>query len=275
MRRRGLWGVPPVTAGAVMVIIPARMASTRFPGKPLVPVAGLPLIEHVRRRARLAQSVAGVVVATCDDEIRAAVEDAGGHVVMTSADHVRGTDRVEEAARSVGAEIIVNVQGDEPLLVPDVIDTVVAPLQAHPDLVCTNLLSPLRGVGDVADPDIVKAGVDRHGSILWFARWVRPFQQPASGYPVYRQTGIAAFRKAFLHRYAALAPTPFEEVESVDLWRVLEHGYRIQAVVGAAPTLGVDRSADVSRVEAVLREDEAQRSLFEQITAGGGRPVRR
>lgn len=263
-----------MTGGATVVIIPARMGSTRFPGKPLIPVAGLPLVEHVRRRAMLARSVGAVFVATCDEEIRTAVEQAGGRVVMTSAEHARGTERVEEAARSVEADVIVNVQGDEPLLVPDVIDAVAAPLRARSDVVCTNLLSALGGVDELADLDIVKAGVGRDGNVLWFARWVRPFSAAGPGYPVYRQTGIAAFRKTFLHRYAALPPTPFEEVESVDLWRVLEHGYRIQAVVGPSPTLGVDRSADIGRVEAVLREDEAQRRLLEQILAVGSRSVR-
>lgn len=255
-----------MTSAGIAVIIPARMRSSRFPGKPLVPIAGLPMVEHVRRRALLEPSVEVVYVATCDPEIRDAVEAFGGRVLMTSPAHVRGTDRVEEAARAIDTEIIVNVQGDEPLLLPEVIAAAAAPLRSS-EIVCTNLLSPLRGPHDLADPDIVKATVDRQGFILSFARCMRPYTQLGEDYPVYRQTGIYAFRKTFLHRYAALPPTPLERVESVDMWRVLEHGYHILGVVATAPTLGVDQPADVERIEALLRSDAAQRLLFEAIAS--------
>jgi 3-deoxy-manno-octulosonate cytidylyltransferase (CMP-KDO synthetase) len=253
----------------ITVVIPARMASSRYPGKPLESILGLPLVEHVRRRALLAHNVDFVAVATCDESIKEAIEAYGGYAVMTRDTHQRCTDRVEEAMQSLSGEICVMVQGDEPLLVPEAIEQVVQPLLDDPSLEAVNLLSPLESPDDYTNPNIVKAACDRNGNVIYLTRAPIPcFKQPVS-VPVYRQTGIMAFRASFLPRYSALPETALEKAESVDMLRLLEHGIRLRGVVAGYITLGIDRPDDVELVEAVLREDPDQRALFERIMQQG------
>ncbi len=254
----------------ITAVIPARMASSRYPGKPLVSILGLPMVEHVRRRALLAVGVDHVVVATCDTSIRAAVEAAGGRVLMTRETHQRCTDRVEEAMHSLPGDIVAMVQGDEPLLIPEAVQQVTAPLVADPSLECVNLLSPLESDADRANPNIVKAICDQRGNLLYLTRAAVPCFRERGEVPVYRQTGIMAFRAAFLHRYSLMPETPLERAESVDMLRVLEHGVRIRGVVTNYVTVGVDWPSDVPLVERVLREDPAQRFLFERTIAMRG-----
>lgn len=249
---------------SITVVIPARMASSRFPGKPLVQILGLPMVEHVRRRALLATAVNDVVVATCDTSIFDAVVAAGGRAVMTADTHERCTDRVEEAMRSLPGDIVVMVQGDEPLLVPDAVDRVSAPLRDRPDVVCTNLLSPLESDADLTNPNIVKAVCAQDGHILFFSRSPIPSYRERVTCPVYRQTGIMAFRADLLRRYSALPETPFERAESVDMLRLLEHGLPIHGVVVDYPTVGVDRPEDVPAVEQWLQNNPLQRALYQQ-----------
>ena len=253
----------------ITVVIPARMASARYPGKPLELILGLPLVEHVRRRALLADNVACVAVATCDESIKDAVEAYGGCAVMTRGTHERCTDRVEEAMQRLPGEICVMVQGDEPLLLPEAIASVVQPLIDDPGLEVVNLLTPLGSPGDYVNPDIVKAACDRSGNVIYLTRSAIPhFTKPLS-VPVYRQSGIMAFRAAFLARFSALAETDLEKAESVDMLRLLEHGIRLGGVVAGYTTLGVDRPADVKLVESVLHRDPVQRALFESIMQRG------
>lgn len=255
----------------ITAIVPARMASTRFPGKPLAKIAGLEMIEHVRRRAQLAESVDEVHVATCDEEIRDTVEAAGGSAIMTADTHERCTERVEEAARQLDADIVALVQGDEPLLLPDDVDRLLAPLRGGEDVQTTNLLSPLDFETDGDDTSIVKAAVDEAGDILYFTRAAIPrFQTDATiEPPVYRQTGLMAFRTEMLHTYVELEPTPLERIESVDMSRLVEHGYPIRGVPVDHGTVGVDYAEQVETVERLLEEDERQRSLDARIRAGG------
>ncbi len=254
----------------IVAIIPARIASTRFPGKPLVDILGIPMVEHVRRRVALCEAVDDVYVATCDEAIATVVRGFGGKVIMTSADHQRGTDRVEEAVRGLTVEIVVNAQGDEPLVMPDAIEAAVRPLVDDERLACTNLVSPLQRTEDLWDPAYVKAFVNGKGFIMAFARWVKPHTRPTVGYPVFRQTGIYALRKTFLHHFAALPPTALEAVESIDMWRVLEHDYRIYAAMYPHATFGVDHPGDVATIEAQLREDPVQRRMHERIMGQPG-----
>jgi len=251
----------------VTVVVPARMASSRFPGKPLVPIFGLPMVEHVRRRAALAEGVDDVVVATCDQEILEAVHRAGGRAVMTADTHERCTDRVEEAMRALAGDIVVMVQGDEPLLVPDAVRQVAAPLLADPAVVCANLLSPLESDEDLVNPNIVKAVCGRAGRVMFFTRAAVPSYRVRVECPVYRQTGIMAFRADLLRTYSSLAETPFERAESVDMLRLLEHGFAIHGVVVSYPTIGVDRPGDVPLVEAWVREHPDQQSWLAQTLA--------
>ena len=246
------------------------MASSRFPGKPLVPLLGIPMVEHVRRRASLPEAgVDEVIVATCDASIRDAIAAAGGTAVMTADTHERCTERIEEAARGIDAGIIVMVQGDEPLLLPQAVRQVAAPLVADPNVVCTNLLSPLESEEDRRNPDIVKAACALNGDVLYFSRAPIPLFRSRVDVPVYRQTGIMAFRADLLRAYASLPETPLERAESVDMFRLIEHGYPIRGVLVDYRTVGVDRPDDVAGVERLLQEDPIQRALVEQTREMG------
>ena len=255
----------------ITVIIPARMASSRYPGKPLASILGLPLVEHVRRRALLAQGIDLVVVATCDNSIKETVEACGGRAVMTKDTHERCTDRVEEAMQRLPGDIVVMVQGDEPLLIPDAISQVVQPLLDDSGLEVVNLLSPLESPDDYTNPNIIKAVCDRLGNVIYLTRAPVPHFRQSVAVPVYRQTGIMAFRAAFLPRFSALQETALEKAESVDMLRLIEHGIRISGVVAGYITLGIDRPEDVALVESVLRRDPVQRALLDRTLQQGGR----
>jgi len=254
----------------ITVVIPARMASSRYPGKPLVPILGLPMVEHVRRRALLVQGVDLVAVATCDESIMEAVEAFGGRAVMTKDTHERCTDRVEEAMQRLPGEIVVMVQGDEPLLVPDAVSQVIQPLLDDPELNVVNLLSPLESAADYSNANIVKAVCDRRGNLIYLTRSPVPYFKQPEFVPVYRQTGIIAFRADFLPRFSSLPETALEKAESVDMLRLIEHGIRLKGVVAEYTSLGVDRPGDVPLVETVLRRDPIQRALYERIREQGG-----
>ena len=252
----------------IIAVIPARMASSRFPNKPLAHILGLPMIEHVRRRALLARGVDEVVVATCDQAIMDVVTQAGGKAVMTADTHERSTERVAEAMGSLTGDVVVVAQGDEPLLLPEDLRLVAAPFLERDDLTCVSLLSPLEGKADYTNPDIVKAACDQRGHILFFSRAPIPYFQRPGSCPIYRETGIRAFRADFLQTYVDLPETPFERVESVDMLRLLEHGHTIFGVPTEYATVGVDHDYDVPRVEHILQTDPIQQALYEQIAKG-------
>jgi 3-deoxy-manno-octulosonate cytidylyltransferase (CMP-KDO synthetase) len=251
----------------IAVIIPARMAASRFSGKPLVKILDLPMIEHVRRRVLLSGAVDEVYVATCDREIQETVEAYGGKAIMTASTHERCTDRVEEAAHQIKADIIVIVQGDEPLFMPEVIQSLINPLSADTSVYCTNLLSVIQNRIDLNDIDIVKAAVNRKGNIMFFSRAPIPFFRVDNNAPCYRQTGVSAFSRAFLSTYTALSPTPLEIAESIDFLRILEHGYTIRSVITEEVMYGVDRKEDVSIIKKILRNDPVQHEYYERILA--------
>jgi 3-deoxy-manno-octulosonate cytidylyltransferase (CMP-KDO synthetase) len=242
----------------VVAVIPARMASTRFPGKPLADIMGLPMIEHVRRRVALSPLIQEVVVATCDQEIFAAVTAHGGQAVMTAPTHERCTDRVAEAAAFLQADIIVNVQGDEPLVQPDMFAPLLAPLQAEPELPCTNLMAEISSDEEFTNPDVVKTVCDLQGNALYFSREPIPSVRKAAEQALqkFKQLGIIAFRREFLHTFTNLAPTPLEAVESVDMLRAVEHGYQVRMVVTPFQVVGVDTPADLERARALMKTDE-------------------
>jgi len=237
-------------------VIPARMASSRFPGKPLAPILGLPMIEHVYRRCALSRTLDAVYVATCDREIADAVKGFGGEAVMTSACHERCTDRVAEAATDIPGEIIVIIQGDEPMVRPEMIDAAVGPLRTDRSILCVNLMSAIRDPEDFRDPNEVKVVVDREGNALYFSREPIPsgkkYGKPVTGY---RQVCIMPFRRDFLFRYTQLPPTPLEIIESVDMLRILEHGYRIRMVETPFETCSVDTPEDLRHVEHLMEGD--------------------
>lgn len=244
---------------SVAVIIPARYASSRFPGKPLALLDGAPMIEHVYRRAAAARATTTTIVATDDERIRRAVEAFGGRVQMTRADHATGTDRLAEVARGLDCDVVVNVQGDEPLLDPRTIDDVVAPLAADPSLQMATVRRPI-DASDWHNPNIVKVVVDQQDHALYFSRAALPYaRETASGVAegAHRHIGLYAYRRTFLLTFASLPQTPLERAERLEQLRGLEHGYRIKAVETAFDSIGVDTPEDLERVRALL---ERQRS---------------
>ena len=250
----------------VVVIIPARMASSRFPGKPLVKIAGLPMIEHVRRRALLANGIKDVIVATCDQEIFEVVQAFGGKVIMTADTHERSSERVAEAMQFVKGDIVINAQGDEPLLLPENLERVYSPFYEDEEVICVSLLSPLEMENDLTNSNVVKAACDIHGRVIYLSRAPIPYHMKEGNTPVYRETGIRAFRAEFLQTYILLPETPFEKVESVDMMRVIEHGYRIHSALADSGTVGVDHPEDVALVEKYIGSDPVQIRLHKKIT---------
>jgi len=253
----------------VAAVIPTRMASSRFPGKPLARILDLPMVEHVRRRVCLAGCVDEVYVATCDEEIMDSVHEFGGRAVMTANTHARCTDRVEEAMLNIKADIVVIVQGDEPLLDPAAIDNLVEPMLKDDSIECANLLSVIEDKNDLSNVDIVKAVLNNSGYVMYYSRAPIPYFRVEAACSMYRQTGLSAFKKDFLHKFSALEPTPKEVVESVDFLRILEQGYAVKGVIYPQRTVGVDRAGDVSIVEDILRNSPEQKDFYKRIMDEG------
>ncbi len=241
------------------IAIPARHGSTRFPGKPLAPIAGRPMLEHVWRRASEA-GAAEIVVATDDRRVAETAARFGASVCLTRDDHASGTDRLAEVVATRGwpeDAIVVNLQGDEPLMPPALLAQVAADLAARPDAAIATLAVPLGAAADRADPNVVKVVTDRHGCALYFSRAPIPYARDESGAAPRRHLGIYAYRAAFLRRFTGLEPAPLEVAEQLEQLRALWHGERIHvAAAEAVPAAGVDAPEDVARVEAVLAEAE-------------------
>ncbi|MBM3772361.1 MAG: 3-deoxy-manno-octulosonate cytidylyltransferase [Acidimicrobiia bacterium] len=242
----------------VVAIIPARFASTRFPGKPLADIDGHPMIEHVYRRTAASTAVSEVIVATDDLRVARVVRNFGGQVRMTRADHASGTDRLAEVATTLDCDVIVNVQGDEPLLDPRAITEAVAPF-SDPSISMTTLYRRIEVPADVTNPNVVKVVVDRGGFALYFSRAPIPhLRDPRGGYPpLYRHVGLYAYRRSALLVLASLDPTPLERAESLEQLRALEHGIRIKTVETAYDSIGVDTPDDLERVRRLLAAPSA------------------
>lgn len=235
-----------------LAVIPARWASVRFPGKALAEVAGKPLIRHVWERARGLASVERVLVATDDARIAAAVRAFGGEVRFTRADHPSGTDRVAEAVRDEEAELIVNLQGDEPTFDTRAVDELVRLMADDPAIPMGTLAHPIRDDAEHRDPNATKVVLDRAGFALYFSRAPVPYRRhPGHAVPL-RHIGIYVFRRDFLARFASLSPTPLERTETLEQLRALEHGARIRVLVTPHPSIGVDTPADLERLRAYL-----------------------
>ena len=240
-------------------IIPARYASTRFPGKPLAEIGGRPMIEWVYRRASQAESLQRVLVATDDERIAAAVRGFGGEAVMTSADHATGTDRIAEVAESLEEEVVVNVQGDEPLIDPQAIDQLVAEFAADSGVQMATLCRPAFSREEIFDENTARVVFDIQRNALYFSRAPIPFRRgvPASSWPVegvFQHIGVYAYRREFLLRFASLPQTLLEQIEQLEQLRALEHGYQIRVVVTQYRPINVDVPEDIAKVEQRMRE---------------------
>jgi 3-deoxy-manno-octulosonate cytidylyltransferase (CMP-KDO synthetase) len=239
----------------ILGVIPARYASSRFPGKALADLGGKPMVQHVVERAREARLLTDVLVATDDRRILEAVSGFGGQACMTSPDHPSGTDRIAEVVRTRPCALVVNIQGDEPLLDPVMIDRAVEPLLADPGLEMGTLARPM-GREEALDPSKVKVVVDRQGCALYFSRscipHVREDATPEGERPYLLHIGLYVYRREALLRFAGLAPTPLESQERLEQLRALEHGMRIRVVTTEHQSFGVDTPADLERVKRMM-----------------------
>lgn len=252
----------------IIGIIPARMAASRFPGKPMAKICGMPMIGHVYFRSKMSRLLDEAVVATCDKEIFDYVISIGGKAIMTSVKHQRASDRAAEAMkkfeRAYGKKvsIAVMIQGDEPMLKPRMLDAVIKPLVADQELLITNLMAPLER-DHMADVNTVKVVVDKNNFALYFSREPIPSPKKWAGPMVaWKQIGIIAFRRDFLLKFLQLTPTSLEKIESVDMLRVLEHGYDLKMVPIKDETWGVDTPEHLQTIEDLLKQDVLSRKYL-------------
>lgn len=240
----------------IIGIIPARYGSTRLEGKPIKDILGKPMIQYVYENVQNAKLIDDVIVATDDQRIVDAVDFFGGKAYLTSIDHTTGTDRIAEVAREIEADIIVNIQGDEPLLDPRLIDEAIQPMIDDPDLPTCTLCRPIDNDEDLHSPHVVKAVFDLSGNALYFSRSLIPFPRKADGFQAYEHIGIYVYRKDFLMRYVSLPPTLLEKTESLEQLRILENGYRLKLVVSSFPYTGlsVDTAEDLEKVRKIITD---------------------
>lgn len=250
----------------VIVGIPARMGSTRFPGKPLVKILGMPMVEHVYKRCQLAKHLDDLFVATCDEEVRQTVLDFGGKAYITPKDIARPALRVAEACKQQSLsddDIVVVVQGDEPLVHPGMIDLAVRALLADPSVQIGTLVSDANEA-EWQDRNEVKVVVDTHENILYMSRSPIPSNYWNQIGPRLKQVAILPFRKKFLLDFQNMTPTPLETAESVEFLRAVEHGIKVRAVKSPYKNISVDTEPDRQEAEAAMRTDE-----FYPLYAGG------
>lgn len=234
-------------------IIPARFASTRLPGKPLREICGVPMICRVYERAKTARAVSEVIVATDDARILAAVEKNSGRAIMTRADHKTGTDRLAEVAEKIAADVIVNVQGDEPLIEGALIDALVAEF-ADENLQMATVATELTDAAEIQNPNNVKVVFDKNRNALYFSRSQIPFPRNSGRAKIFKHIGIYAYRRDFLLQYAKMEPTPLEQAESLEQLRALENGFKIRVIESSCQFIGVDTEEDLARVNEIYRK---------------------
>ena len=238
-------------------VIPARYSSTRLPGKPLKDICGKPMICRVYERASLAKSVTEVIVATDDERILDAVEKNFGRAIMTRADHKTGTDRLAEVAEKFSdAEVIVNVQGDEPLIEPSLIDELVAQFVADKNLQMATVATELLDADEIKNPNNVKVVLDKNNDALYFSRSPIPYVRNAGKSKIFKHIGIYAYRRNFLLAYAKMEPTPLEQSESLEQLRALENGFKIRVIKSSCKFVGVDTEEDLKLVNEIYRREE-------------------
>lgn len=257
----------------IVGIIPARMDSSRFPGKPMAQIHGMPMVGHVYHRTKMCSLVSETYVATCDQEIYDYIESIGGKSVMTADTHERCTDRTAEAMftieKQIGekVDIVVMVQGDEPMVTPEMIEASVKPFldDAHVNVV--NLMARMQTVEDFEDPNEVKVVVGLNSNALYFSR--EPIPSRKKGVlevPMFKQVCIIPFRRDYLLRFNSLPETPLEKIESVDMMRVIEHGEKVKMVYTKVETLSVDTPKDLVRVKQMMENDALMFQYIQGVT---------
>ena len=247
-----LYSIVPLS---ILGVIPARYASSRFPGKALVSIGGKTMLQHVWERASQARYLTSVVIATDDPRIRDAAEDFRARVVMTRSDHASGTDRVAEAASASTAQVIVNIQGDEPMLDPAAIDAAVLGLLEHDEIPMGTLKKRIEDRAEITDPNVVKVVSDHHGNALYFSRSPIPYVRdnaPPAAY--FKHIGLYVYRRDFLLGYSELPIGPLEQAERLEQLRALENGFKIRVIETEYESLGVDTPEDWHRVSALYEK---------------------
>ena len=246
----------------IIGIIPARMGSSRFPGKPLAKICGIPMVEHAYHRSSLAGKLSQVYVATCDREISHAAHSFGGHVIMTKNTHERASDRVAEAMLKAEkkikkkVDIVVMIQGDEPMVFPQMIDCAIVPLLKDPEITVVNLFTALKDRQEQHDPNEIKVVLDHQNFALYFSRAPIPSDiKSSASIPMFKQICIIPFRRDFLLQFNQWKQTPLEMAESVDMLRILQNGHRIKMVPSKFETYSVDTPADLKKVENLMKKD--------------------
>lgn len=247
---------------SIIGIIPARMASSRFPGKPLAKINGIPMIGHVYYRSKMSRSLHEVYMATCDESIKEYAESINAPCVMTADTHQRASDRTAEATLKIEQatgqklDIVMMVQGDEPMLNPAMLDQAVMPLMNDLTLNIANLMAPIKTLEEFESPNVVKVVVGLNNNALFMSREPIPYQKKAKNkVPMLKQLGLIAFRKDYLLRFYFLPPTPLEIIESVDMLRVIEHGDPLRMVMTEYLSMGVDTPEELVQVEILMAND--------------------
>jgi 3-deoxy-manno-octulosonate cytidylyltransferase (CMP-KDO synthetase) len=249
----------------ILGVIPARMASGRFPGKPMAKIHGVPMIGHCYFRSRMSKLLDDVYVATCDQEIYDYIKGVGGNVVMTKDTHEMCTDRVVEATEIVEKElgcrydIVVNIQGDQPMVFPEMIDDVTQPLIADESIVCSSMMYPIKSFKEHDDPNRVKIVVDKDNFAMYMTREPIPSRKKwkeSVPLPMYVHVALIPFRRDFLTLFGTFTMTPLESVESIDYLRAMENGYRIKMVLTDVETETIDTPEDLKKVQRMMEGDE-------------------
>ena len=246
-----------MSSAKVVVVIPARYGSTRLPGKPLLLLAGKPMIQRVFERAKLSKRVHQVIVATDDERIVKAVQEFGGEAKMTRPDHRTGTERVAEVAAHVEGDVFVDVQGDEPLLDPEAVDAAVSSLLEEPPAFISTVATPIKTPGDIMDPNVVKTVLDFESNALYFSRAPIPWVRDTAGKIQVRHLkhlGLYVFQREALLEYPTLPQGDLEKIEQLEQLRWLENGWKIRVAEVAHDAVSVDVPEDVARVEKLLQK---------------------
>ncbi len=236
----------------VTAIIPARYTSVRFEGKPLAPLKGIPMIQHVYERVMECPLIERTLVATDDERIFNAVKDFHGEAILTSPHHKTGTDRLAEVAAKINADIIVNVQGDEPLIDHEMISQAIAPILKFPNLPMSTLKVEINDEKEIQNSNVVKVVTDLEGYAIYFSRFPVPFLRDSGDNTYFKHIGLYVYRKDFLLRFTDLPQGPLEQAEGLEQLRALEHGYKIKVELTTYDTIGVDTRDDLKRVEEIL-----------------------
>jgi len=251
----------------VLIVIPARHASVRFPGKPLAEIVGKSMIQHVLEGSRRAKHASRVVVATEDERIKAAVEKGGGEAILTRTDHRTGTDRVAEVAAHVPADIYINVQGDEPLIDPDTIDAIATAMLEDETMQLATPCSAITQKNEIMDPNVVKVVRDFDGNGLYFSRAPIPWVRDTGARVVashWKHIGLYGYRRDTLLEFPTLPPGELERIEQLEQLRWLENGFHMQVIETEYDPVSVDVPADIERVEKILREREQKRTAAQK-----------